>query len=164
MQLATAMGHTVVALSRSDEKQQRLKQIGATFTFSPADPQWRAGVKEALDSRGVNLAVDTIGGKLLPEVIDSMGESGRISLVGELGGPVPNFYTGTLFSRWLRIGAMALSYYTPEQHRAAWQDLVAIMARSGARPLVDHVFPFHQLPQAFERLAGGPMGKVVLSC
>lgn len=164
VQLATAMGHTVVALSRSDEKQQRLKQIGATFTFNPADPQWRAGVKEALDSRGVNLAVDTIGGKLLPEVIDSMGESGRISLVGELGGPVPNFYTGTLFSRWLRIGAMALSYYTPEQHRAAWQDLVAIMARSGARPLVDHVFPFDQLPQAFERLAGGPMGKVVLSC
>ena len=59
---------------------------------------------------------------------------------------------------------MALSYYTPEQHRAAWQDLVAIMARSEARPLVDHVFPFDQLPQAFERLAGGPMGKVVLSC
>jgi NADPH:quinone reductase-like Zn-dependent oxidoreductase len=164
VQLATAMGHTVVALSRSDEKQQRLRQIGAAFTFNPEDPQWLSGVKEALDSRGVNLAVDTIGGKLLPEVIETMGESGRLSLVGELGGPVPNFYTGTLFSRWLRIGAMALSYYTPEQHRAAWQDLVAIMARSGARPLVDHVFPFDQLPQAFERLAGGPMGKVVLSC
>jgi NADPH:quinone reductase-like Zn-dependent oxidoreductase len=164
VQLATAMGHTVVALSRSDEKQQRLRQIGAAFTFNPEDPQWLSGVKEALDSRGVNLAVDTIGGKLLPEVIETMGESGRLSLVGELGGPVPNFYTGTLFSRWLRIGAMALSYYTPEQHRAAWQDLVAIMARSGARPLVDHVFPFDQLPQAFKRLAGGPMGKVVLSC
>jgi NADPH:quinone reductase-like Zn-dependent oxidoreductase len=164
VQLATAMGHTVVALSRSDEKQQRLKQIGATFTFNPEDPQWPSGVKEALGPRGVNLAVDTIGGKLLPEVIETMGESGRLSLVGELGGPVPNFYTGTLFSRWLRIGAMALSYYTPEQHRAAWQDLVAIMARSGARPLVDHVFPFDQLPQAFKRLAGGPMGKVVLSC
>ena len=162
VQLATAMGHTVVALSRSDEKRKRLKEIGATFTFNPEDPQWRDGVKDALGERGVNLAVDTIGGKLLPEVIDTMGDHGRLSLVGELGGPVPNFYTGTLFSRWLRIGAMALSEYTPEQHRAAWQDLVAILARAGARPLVDRVFAFDEVPQAFERLAGGPMGKVIV--
>lgn len=31
--------------SRSDEKQQRLKQIGATFTFNPEDPQWPSGLK-----------------------------------------------------------------------------------------------------------------------
>ena len=162
VQLAAAMGHTVVALSRSEEKQRHLKGLGATFTFNPEDAQWRTGVKDALNGAGVNLAVDTIGGTLLPEVIDTMGDSGRLSLVGELGGPVPNFYTGTLFSRWLRIGAMALSYYTPEQHRAGWRDLLGILARSGARPLVDRVFPFEQLPQAFERLAGGPMGKVVI--
>jgi NADPH2:quinone reductase len=162
VQLATAMGHTVVALSRSGAKQQHLKELGATFTFNPEDPQLVADVKEALDSRGVNLAVDTIGGKLLPDVIETMGNSGRLSLVGELGGPVPNFYTGTLFSRWLRIGAMALSQYTPAQHRAAWQDLVEILANSGARPLIDRVLPFEELAQAFERLADGPMGKVVL--
>ncbi|BBY39329.1 NADP-dependent oxidoreductase [Mycobacterium mantenii] len=162
VQLAAAWGHTVVALSRSEEKQRRLQELGATFTFNPDDPQWLAGAKDALGSRGVNLAVDTIGGKLLPDVIDTMGDFGRISLVGELGGPVPNFYTGTLFSRWLRIGAMALSQYAPEEHRAAWHDLLAILARSGARPLVDRAFPFEQLPQAFERLAAGPMGKVTL--
>jgi NADPH:quinone reductase-like Zn-dependent oxidoreductase len=162
VQLASAMGHTVVALSRSEAKQQRLKEIGATYTFNPEDPQWRDGVKDALSSRGVNLAVDTIGGSLLPQVIDTMGDHGRLSLVGELGGAVPNFYTGTLFSRWLRIGAMALSEYTPDQHRTAWRDLVAILAGSGARPLIDRVFPFEELPQAFERLAEGPMGKVVL--
>jgi len=162
VQLATAMGHTVVALSRSGEKQQRLKQIGATFSFNPEGPGWPADAKEALGSRGVNLAVDTIGGKLLPEVIETMGDHGRISLVGELGGSVPNFYTGTLFSRWLRIGAMALSEYTSEQHRAAWQELVGTLARAGARPLIDRVFSFEELPQAFERLASGPMGKVVV--
>lgn len=162
VQLAAAMGHTVVALSRSEEKQRRLKEIGATFTFDPADPQWPARAKEALGSRGVNLAVDTIGGELLPEVIETMGELGRLSLVGELGGPVPNFYTGTLFSRRLRIGAMAVGYYTPEENHAAWRDLLEILARSGARPLIDRVFPFEQLPQAFEHLAGGPMGKVVV--
>jgi len=162
VQLAAAMGHTVVALSRSEEKQRRLKELGATFAFNPEDPQWRTDLKAALNPRGVNLAVDNIGGKLFPEIIDVMGELGRISLVGELGGPVPNFNTGSLFSRRLRIGAMALGYYTPEESHAAWQELLGLMTRSGARPLVDRVFPFEQLPQAFERLAAGPMGKVLI--
>jgi NADPH:quinone reductase len=163
VQLAAAMGHTVVALSRSEEKQRRLKKLGAAITFNPEDSQWRVGLKEVLNSHGVNLAVDNIGGKLLPEVIDTMGELGRISLVGELAGPVPNFYTGTLFSRRLRIGAMALGYYTPQESQAAWCRLLKVMARSGARPLVDRIFPFEQLPQAFERLAEGPMGKVLVN-
>jgi NADPH:quinone reductase-like Zn-dependent oxidoreductase len=162
IQLATAMGHTTVGLTRTAEKQQRLRDIGATFTFDPNDPQWPAAAKEAIGPRGVNLAVDSIGGKQLPDVIETMGDSGRLSLVGQLGGVVPNFDTGTLFSRWLRIGAMALSLYTPAEHRAAWHELGAILARSGARPLTDRVFPFEELPQAMEHLASGPMGKVVL--
>lgn len=163
VQLAAAMGHTVVALSRSEKKQQRLKQIGAKFAFDPGDSQWPTRVKDALGSRGVNLAVDTIGGQQFTDVIETMGELGRLSLVGELGGPVPNFYTGTLFSRRLRIGAMALGYYTPPQNHAAWNKVLKILARNGSRPLVDQVFPFDQLPQAFQRLSDGPMGKVVVS-
>jgi NADPH:quinone reductase len=162
VQLAAAMGHTVVALSRSEDKQHRLKELGATFAFNPEDSEWPARVKNALNSRGVNLTVDNIGGKLFPEVIATMGELGRISLVGELAGPVPNFDTGTLFSRRLRIGAMALGYYTPEETRTTWQELLSVLAKSGARPQVDRVFPFEQLPEAFERLRGGPMGKVVM--
>ena len=37
-----------------------------------------------------------------------------------------------------------------------------MLAKSGARPQVDRVFPFEQLPEAFERLRGGPMGKVLM--
>jgi NADPH:quinone reductase len=163
VQLAAVMGHTVVALSRSEEKQQRLKELGATLTFNPEDSQWATKAKAALAPRGVDLAVDNIGGTLLPEVIDTMGELGKISLVGELGGPVPNFNTGTLFSRRLRIGAMALGYYTAAETRAAWLEVLRQLARSGARPLIDREFPFEQLPEAFERLSQGPMGKVLLN-
>jgi NADPH2:quinone reductase len=149
VQLATAMGHTVVALSRSAEKQQRLRDIGATFTFDPEDKRWLLRVKEAVGSRGVQLAVDTIGGTQLPDVIETMGD--RKTQLGwptrRSGAPID---TGTLFSRWLRIGAMALSLYTPEQHRATWRELIAIMARAEARPLIDRVFPFEELPHALK--------------
>jgi NADPH2:quinone reductase len=49
------------------------------------------------------------------------------------------------------------------ESRAAWQQVVDLLARAGARPQVDQVFPFDQLPQAFERLAQGQMGKVLLA-
>ncbi|MFM0439435.1 SDR family NAD(P)-dependent oxidoreductase [Paraburkholderia strydomiana] len=162
VQLAAAMGHTVVALSRNKEKQKRLRSLGAALTFNPEDPRWQEELRDSLKSRGVDLAVDNIGGKLFPDVVAAMGEHGRISLVGELAGPVPNFDTGTLFSRRLRIGAMALGYLSPLETRKTWDELLKVITDSDARPQIDKVFMFEELHQAFERLTKGPMGKVLI--
>ncbi|HWQ92505.1 MAG TPA: zinc-binding dehydrogenase, partial [Clostridia bacterium] len=110
--------------------------------------------------RRVDLAIDNIGGNLLPEVIDTLGDFGRVSLVGRLAGPVPNFNTATLFFRRLRLGGVAVGTYTNEEAHQAWQEVLRWLGR--VRPLVDSVLPFEQLPQAFERLARGPMGKVLV--
>jgi NADPH2:quinone reductase len=163
VQLAAAMGHKVLALSRSPEKSRRLEQLGATAAFNPEDPKWRLAVKTMLAPRRVDLAIDNIGGELLPEVIDTLGENGRVSVVGRLAGPVPSFNTATLFFRRLRLGGVAVSAWTNAESRAAWQQVVDLLARAGARPQVDNVFAFDQVPQAFERLAQGPMGKVLLA-
>ena len=162
VQLAAAMGHTVVALSRSTEKSQRLRQLGAAQTVSPEDPQWRKTLSRNLGSKRVELAIDNIGGMLLPQVIETLGDFGKVSLVGRLAGPVPNFNTAALFFRRLRLGGVAVGAYTNAESRAAWQEVVTLLAQSGARPLVDQVFPFAELPKAFERLAKGPMGKVLV--
>jgi NADPH2:quinone reductase len=162
VQLASAMGHSVVALSRSPEKRLRLRQLGASFTFDPGQPNWRHAAKTALAPRRVDLAVDNIGGKLLPEVIETLGDGGKVSVVGRLAGPVPDFNTAALFFRRIRLGGVAVGAYTNSEGRAAWREVLALLSRAGGRPQVDRVFPFEELPQAFERLAQGPMGKVLL--
>jgi NADPH2:quinone reductase len=162
VQLAAALGHKVLALSRNPEKSRRLEQLAAA-TFNPEEPKWRLAVKTLLAPRRVDVAIDSIGGKLLPEVIDTLGEHGRVSVVGRLAGPVPSFNTATLFFRRLRLGGVAVGAWSNAESRAAWQQVVDLLARAGARPQVDKVFPFDQLPQAFERLAQGPMGKVLLA-
>jgi NADPH2:quinone reductase len=138
------MGFTVVALSRSDEKRERVRQLGASHCFDPEDAQWRLAVKRVLGQRRVDLAIDNIAGKLLPEVIDTLDNHGRVSLVGRLAGPVPSFNTAALFFRRIR------------------QQVLDLLAATNTRPLVDSVLPFEQLPQAFKRLAAGPMGKVLV--
>jgi NADPH2:quinone reductase len=163
VQLAAALGYTVVALSRSAAKSERLRQLGATATFNPEEPEWRAQVKARIAPRRVDLAIDNIGGKLLPEVIDTLGELGKVSLVGRLAGAVPNFNTAALFFRRIRMGGVAVGASTAAESQENWRQVLALLARTGARPQVDQVFPFEQLPAAFERLAQGPMGKVVLA-
>ena len=162
VQLAAAMGHTVLALSRSAEKAERLRQLGATATFNPEEPQWRKAMSAMLAPRKVDLAIDNIGGKLLPQVIETLGDNGRVSLVGRLAGPVPEFNTAALFFRRIRLGGVAVGAYTNTESRAAWLQVLALLSRSGARPLVDRVVPFEALPAGFERLKQGPMGKVLL--
>lgn len=162
VQLARAMGCAVVALSRDEEKGRRLKELGADITCNPQDPQWRHSLKTSLSPRRVSLAVDNVGGPLLPEVIDTLGDRGCVSLVGRLGGLVPQFNTATLFFRRLRMGGVAVGAYSREESNAAWDAVLGLLQKTGARPLVDHVFNFDALPAAFERLAGGPMGKVLL--
>ena len=156
------MGHKVIALSRSQDKSRRLLELGAAMTFDPEDPSWQRSAKTAIAPRRVDLAVDNIGGKVLPQVIDLLGDLGKVSVVGRLAGPVPEFNTATLFFRRIRMGGVAVGAWTSAESRAAWAELVRLMASTNARPLVDSVVAFADLPKAFERLAQGPMGKVIL--
>lgn len=162
IQLARALGHTVVALSRNPSKRKELQKLGAQFTLDPADPQWVKRLKSDLGSRRVDLAIDNIGGELLPQVIDTLADHGKVSLVGRLAGAVPQFNTATMFFRRLRLGGVAVGAYPPSEAAAAWREVVALLLRVDAKPVVDRVFDFEKLPEAFDRLAEGPLGKVLL--
>ena len=163
VQLARAMGHKVIALSRSQEKSRRLRELGATNTFDPEDPDWCRSAKAAIDPRRVDLAIDNIGGKQLPQVIDLLGNLAKLSVVGRLAGPVPEFNTASLFFRRIRMGGVAVGAWTSAESRTAWGEVLRLLSGADARPLVDSVFPFEDLAKAFERLANGPLGKVVLA-
>ena len=160
--LGKSMGLTVVGLSRSAVKADRLRELGADMVFDPADPGWREKAGGALGKRKVDLVVDNVGGPLFSQVVAMLGYRGRVSVVGRSAGPVPDFNTATLFFKRNRIGGVAVGDYTPESSQAAWEKIVARLAAAGKRPVVDQVFPFEKTIEAFHRLDEGPMGKVVI--
>src|SRR4051812_23483879 len=53
VQMARAMGHTVIALSRNPQKAERLEQLGAHRVFDPNNSDWRRLLTEALRGRRV---------------------------------------------------------------------------------------------------------------
>lgn len=162
VQLGKSMGLTVVALSRSAEKGAKLRELGADFVFNPSDPALRKQVMTAIAPKKVDIAVDNVGDALFNQVIAMLGYGGRISVVGRSGGAVPEFNTASLFFRRNRIGGVAVSDYTAESAQTAWKQIVERLNAIGQRPVVDHVYPFEDVKAAFQRLAEGPMGKVLV--
>ncbi len=160
--LGKSMGLVVVALSRSPEKGEKLKQLGADFVFSPDTPNLRKAVSSALAPRKIDIVVDNVAGPAFNDLIAMLGYGGRISVVGRSGGAVPEFNTATLFFRRNRIGGVAVSDYTPDSAQTAWKEIVRRLDGLAKRPVSDGIFPFAEVKAAFARLAQGPMGKVLV--
>jgi NADPH2:quinone reductase len=160
--LARALGHVVVALSRGSAKHDALKGLGAHHVVDISDPEWPGKLKKTLHPKKVDLVVENIGGPGFLQVLETLGLWGKVSVVGMLAGPVPNFNLASLMFRRLRVGGVAISTNTPAESRAAWDQSAKMLDRIGARPVVDRVFAFDQLPEAFERLEEGPIGKVLV--
>src|SRR5438874_2525381 len=161
--LGKAMGHRVIGLSRDKGKHDALIKQGAEAMFDPNEPVWRKGLRDYLGEKRVDLAIDNIGGEMFNDVIDTLGNNGRVSVVGRLAGPVPQFNTAALLFRRITIRGVMVAAYTPAEAQATWAAIVSTLNTAGLKPLVDKVFPFDKVvPDAFERLRKGPLGKVLV--
>lgn len=160
--LGKSMGLTVIAISRNPVKSQRLLTLGADHVFDPADSDLRRRILAAVSPARVDLAVDSLGGPLFNQVLATLGQHGRVSVVGRSAGPVPEFNTASLFFRRNRIGGVSVGDYSPAEAQTAWTEIVRRLDRADRRPVVDAVFPFTEVKAAFARLAEGPMGKVLI--
>jgi len=164
IQLAIAMGHRAIALSRGTAKRDALLKLGAQLVLDPNDTQWTRRCREFLgDKQKVDVAIDNIGGEGFNEVLGLLGYDAKVALVGRLAGPVPQFNTAALFFRRITLRGVFVGSYAPPEAQAAWKATLDVLGRTGARPLVDRVLPFERLIDAFERLRQGPLGKVLLA-
>ena len=162
MLLGKSMNLTVVGLSRDADKRAKLKALGADHVFDPADKDLRRSISAAISPRKVDLAIDCVGGKLLPQVIALLDYAGKISIVGRSGGTVPEFNTAILLFRRIRMGGVSVDDYTAQAAHAAWKEIVDRLDAIEQRPLVDSIVSFEEVKKGFARLAQGPMGKVVV--
>lgn len=162
VQLGKSIDLITLALSRSVEKRAKLHLLGVDYTFDPTERNLIQAVKAAISPKSVDLVVDMVGGSLLMPVINLLGYGGRVSVVGRSGGPVPEFNTGSLFFRRIRIGGVAVGDYSASAARTAWDEIVRRLNETGQRPQVDCIVPFEKIQQGFRRLKEGPMGKVLV--
>jgi NADPH2:quinone reductase len=85
IQLAKRAGATVFATASSDAKLDRLKSYGLDHGIDYTKRDFVAAVRELTGGRGVDLVVDSIGGKVLAGSIEAAAYRGRVISVGSAG-------------------------------------------------------------------------------
>ncbi|QQN74666.1 NAD(P)-dependent alcohol dehydrogenase [Croceicoccus sp. YJ47] len=158
LQLAKAMGATVIATSSSDEKLERVRALGADHTINyKTTPEWGDAVRDLTDGRGVDHVVEVGGPGTLPQSINAVTIGGHIALIGVLtgaGGEVP---TALLMRGQARLQGLVVG------NRRMQQDLVRALGATGIRPVIDRSFPLDQIANAFRHEESGQhFGKIVL--
>ncbi|HEX4467579.1 MAG TPA: zinc-binding dehydrogenase [Solirubrobacteraceae bacterium] len=82
IQLAKQAGATVLATASSDEKLERLKPLGLDHGINYASESFVARAAELTDSRGVDVVLDSIGGKNLTDSVEVLAYRGTLVSVG----------------------------------------------------------------------------------
>ncbi|MCK9894914.1 zinc-binding dehydrogenase [Frankia sp. AgB32] len=147
--IAKAVGHTVFVTSRDEVKRRRAGALGA-------DEVVESGARLP---RRVDAVIETVGAATWAHSLRSLRPGGRIILSGATSGPNPPADLTRIFFQQLSVIGSTMG------SRDELIALLALLARTGIRPLVQEVRPLAAARAAFEQLAAGDVvGKLVLTC
>lgn len=156
LQIAKAMGATVIATSSSDEKLERARSLGADHVINyRAAPEWGEAVKALTGGRGVDHVVEVGGPGTLPQSIAASRIGGHIALIGVLTGRSGEVPTALMMARQVRLTGLIVG------SRRHQMDFVRALDATGLKPVVDRTFPLSGLGDAFRyEESGAHFGKI----
>lgn len=156
LQLAKAMGATVIVTSSSDAKLDRVRALGADHTINYRTvTEWGDAVRKVTDGQGVSHVLEIGGPGTLAQSIVATRTGGHISLIGTLtggAGPVP---TAALMIKQVRLQGIIVG------SRRQQQDMVRALDTLALRPVIDRRFRLDALADAFRHEESGThIGKI----
>ena len=86
VQLAKALGATVIATAGTDEKVELCRTLGADYGVNYRKEDFVAVVDDVTNGRGVDIAFDTVGGAITTETFRAMAFNGRHLIIGFASG------------------------------------------------------------------------------
>lgn len=160
LQLARAVGATVITTTSSAAKAEQLKALGAAHIVNYVDePEWGRRVRTLTDGRGVDRVVEVGGPGTIAQSLRAVALGGEIASIGFLSTENP----GIDFFQLKASGASFRNITVGD--RGALLDLNRAVGASGLKPVIDRVFAFEDAREAFAHLESGThLGKVVIRC
>ncbi|NPT38267.1 zinc-dependent alcohol dehydrogenase family protein [Paraburkholderia xenovorans] len=157
VQMAHVMGAKVIATSSRDENLRTVIKLGASAGINyRTTPNWENEVLALTDGKGVDLTLDVAGGEGINQSIAATKAAGRIAQIGFLAGQTTQLNLMPLIFRQTTLRGIAVA------PRSSFDRMNPFLDEHRIRPVIDHVYTFEQAREAFEHLARGPFGKVVI--
>ncbi|MEZ4221034.1 MAG: NAD(P)-dependent alcohol dehydrogenase [Polyangiaceae bacterium] len=158
LQIAKLMGARVIVTSKSDEKLERARGLGADDIINyRQEPQWGRRARELTAGVGVDHVIEVGGGGTLGESLRAVRPGGTISVIGVLSGTTSDVNLLPLLMQNVRMQGVIVG------HRESFEALVAAVAQARLQPVVDRVFSLDETRAAFDHMASANhFGKIVV--
>jgi len=163
-----ALGARVIGTSGSQEKLNKLTNLGLDVSIRTRAPDFAKKVLELTGGRGVDLVVNNVGGSMFAECVKSLGYEGRLATVGYVDGVMKaEMELEALHSRRLKLFGVSNSMRTAAQRAVTVEgfkkDFLPLFASGKLKPVIDRVYDFKELPEAKARMeADAHVGKIVV--
>jgi NADPH2:quinone reductase len=171
VQIAKALGATVVASVSSEDKAKLAKENGADAVVRTDVPDlreaFRQQVFDAVGKRGVDIIVDPVGGDVFDASFRTIAWSGRVVVVGFAEGPIPTIKAGILLVKNISLIGLQWSDYRdrePHKVQAVQKELFRMYEEGRLKPHVMATYPIAEHGQALATVRDRKVvGKVVMS-
>jgi NADPH2:quinone reductase len=164
IQMAKRAGATVLATASSDDRLERLRELGLDRGINYADGDWVAAVRAATSGRGVDLVVDSVGGAVLAGSVQCLAYRGRAITVGNAGrDPQPFDISMLAMGNQSLTGVFLGAEITTPRARAMIARHVDDVAAGNLRAIVDRTYPLAEAAAAHAYIESRQaVGRVVL--
>jgi len=165
--VAGALGATVIAAASSEEKRNACLASGAEGAIDYTREGWREALKEALAGKPLNLVYDPVGGQYAEPALRSLSPDGRFLVVGFAAGEIPRIPLNlALLKRVAIIGVNwgAFSGANPGETRPVLDTLLEWITTGKISPSAGECYPLAQAGTAMMKmLERKAIGKTVIT-
>jgi NADPH2:quinone reductase len=167
VQIAKAMGATVIAVAGGREKVALCAELGADHTIDHQTTEsLSAAVRELTDGRGADVLFDPVGGPDVRDLFRCLGWNARYLVVGFAGGEVPTIRLNQTILKSVSVVGVAYgmsAIVDPDANRERFDRLFAWYRDGAVRPHIGARFPLDQGADAVRMLGERrALGKVVI--
>lgn len=158
LQMAKSMGAKVIATTSSEQKRQKLLELGADHVINYRDEtNWGDKVLELTQGQGADIVVEVGGPATLAQSIRACKVGGHIALIGVLTGYAGEIPTVELMAKQLSIKGLIVGSRTHQN------EMIQALETYDWKPVIDAVFSLEQLAEAFQYQEDGKhFGKICI--
>ena len=108
IQIAKALGATVLVTAGSDEKCAACVELGADHAINHKSSDFVEEVKKLTNGKGVNVILDMVAGSYIVREVECLAEDGRLVIIAVQGGVKAEFNAGMVLRKRLSITGSTL--------------------------------------------------------
>jgi NADPH2:quinone reductase len=168
IQLAKALGATVITTAGTEEKCDVCRKLGADVAVNYKTEDFVAACKAATGSNGVDVILDMIGGDYIARNYEAAAVEGRIVQIAFQGGPKATVnYMRLMLKRLHHTGSTLRSRSVADKGaiaRAVEQNVLPLIASGKVKPVIYKTFPLAEAAAAHALMeTSRHIGKIVLT-